>query len=654
MLNLKQNFQNNPERPLKCDGNGLIKVKESANLQFPRELVNALRTTLTPAPTPQTASVSPMAMPPSYAGDAAECGGFLLQVALFIEMQQQKFTTERTKVAFLISLLSGRALMWVKAIWNANSLIINSYEAFTNHFKEVFGYATGELSVSDQLLRLRQGAPPIHDYTLQFRTLVTSSGWNEAALLSAYRQGLDPRIRIQMAIYDDNVGLENFMSRANRIAQRLSACHTHEAAHQSAAPAVDSTRLSPSERALRLAAGLCLYCAATDHYIGICPVRPPRPTVSTLQFEPEISKLSMLSVQLLTPDHSITVPALVDSGSSGNFISQDLLKPRELRVETIQGKPLGSGRVKFRAPPLRLKIGNLHEEEITFLVLEEPMVDIILGRPWLILHSPEIRWDSCEVTRWSEFCLQHCISALPKPSQTPRTAQIASTHIESPEPLETPTVPSDYVAFQDVFSKQAATHLPHHRPWDCAIDLLPGAKLPKGRVYPLSIPERKAMEEYIQEALSQGFIRPSTSPDASSFFFVGKKDRGLRPCIDYRVLNSQTVKHPYPLPLVPAALEELRGARIFSKLDLRSIRPRRPSPSCEAGPQEAPPTPSLPEAEEVRVPSPHRAVPRIRYRPGGNSNGPGEGKGHYGVESAPVSEGASEIPRIRKLLSSLH
>uniref|UniRef100_A0A671RHV1 Retrotransposon gag domain-containing protein n=1 Tax=Sinocyclocheilus anshuiensis TaxID=1608454 RepID=A0A671RHV1_9TELE len=540
----------------------LLDPELSANLQRNQtsKLVNALWATLTPAPTPQSASVCPMAIPPSYAGDTAECGGFLLQVALFIEMQPQKF--------FLISLLSSRALMWVKAIWNANSLIINSYEVFTNHFKEVFGSTTDVLSVSDQLLQLRQGASPIHDYALQFRTLAPSSGWNEAALLSAYRQGLDSRLHAQMAIYDDNVGLENFMLRANRIAQRLSACHTHEAAHQSAAPAasppvpepmqMDSTRLTPSERARRLASGLCLYCTATDHYIGTCPVRPPRPAVSTLQFEPEIATLSMLSVQLLTPDHSFTVPAFVDSGSSGNFNSQDLLKclhlpctrqARELKVETIQGKPLGRGRVKFRAPSLRLKIGNLHEKEITFLVLEGPTVDIILGRPWLILHSPEIRWDSCKVTRWSEFCHQHCISALPKPSQTPRTALIASTRIKSPESLETPTVLSDYVAFQDVFSKQAATHLPPHRPWDCAIDLLPGAKLPKGRVYPLSIPERKAMEEYIQEALSQGFIRPSTSPAASSFFFVGKKDGGLRPCIDYRLLNSQTVKHPYPLPL---------------------------------------------------------------------------------------------------------
>ncbi len=90
-------------------------------------------------------------------------------------------------------------------------------------------------------------------------------------------------------------------------------------------------------------------------------------------------------------------------------------------------------------------------------------------------------------------------------------AQVASTRVESPEASVIPTIPFDYRAFQDVFSKQADTQLPTHRAWDCAIDLLPGYKLPKGRVYSLSIPECKAMEEYIKEALNQGHIRPSSS-----------------------------------------------------------------------------------------------------------------------------------------------
>ncbi|KAK3508503.1 hypothetical protein QTP70_031361, partial [Hemibagrus guttatus] len=119
-------------------------------------------------------------------------------------------------------------------------------------------------------------------------------------------------------------------------------------------------------------------------------------------------------------------------------------------------------------------------------------------------------------------------------------------------------------------SEERAARLPAHQPWDCAIDLLPNASPPRGRVYPLSLPESKAMEEYIETALAAGHIRPSTSPAAAGFFFVGKKDGGLCPCIDYRGLNAITVPYPYPLPLVPAVLEQLRGARIFSKLDLRS------------------------------------------------------------------------------------
>ncbi|KAK3517535.1 hypothetical protein QTP70_012614 [Hemibagrus guttatus] len=79
------------------------------------------------------------------------------------------------------------------------------------------------------------------------------------------------------------------------------------------------------------------------------------------------------------------------------------------------------------------------------------------------------------------------------------------------------------------------------------------------------------MEYYIETALAAGHIRPSTSPAAAGFFFVGKRDGGLRPCINYRGLNAITVRYPYPLPLVPAVLEQLGRARVFTKLDLRSV-----------------------------------------------------------------------------------
>lgn len=68
----------------------------------------------------------------------------------------------------------------------------------------------------------------------------------------------------------------------------------------------------------------------------------------------------------------------------------------------------------------------------------------------------------------------------------------------------------------------------------------------------------------------QGYIRPSPSPVSVVFFFMEKKGGGLRPCIHHQGLNQCTVRYCYPLPLVPAAIEQLRSAKVFTKLDLRS------------------------------------------------------------------------------------
>src|SRR4029434_102188 len=78
------------------------------------------------------------------------------------------------------------------------------------------------------------------------------------------------------------------------------------------------------------------------------------------------------------------------------------------------------------------------------------------------------------------------------------------------------------------------------------------------------------MTDYIDSSLAAGLIRPSSSPAGAGFFFVDKKDKTLRPCIDYRGLNDITVKNQYPLPLISSAFELLKNAKIFTRLDLRN------------------------------------------------------------------------------------
>lgn len=121
-----------------------------------------------------------------------------------------------------------------------------------------------------------------------------------------------------------------------------------------------------------------------------------------------------------------------------------------------------------------------------------------------------------------------------------------------------------------VFSTERALSLPPHRPYDCAIDLVPGAPLPVGQLYNMSRPEQEAMEDYINSSRASGPIWPSSSPLGAGFFFVKKKDGSLRPCFDYRGLKDISVKNKYLLPLIDLSFEPLCHAKVFTKLDLRN------------------------------------------------------------------------------------
>jgi hypothetical protein len=86
----------------------------------------------------------------------------------------------------------------------------------------------------------------------------------------------------------------------------------------------------------------------------------------------------------------------------------------------------------------------------------------------------------------------------------------------------------------------------------------------------VSGPELVELKKQIDELLEKGYIRPSTSPWAAPVLFVEKKDGTKRMCIDYRALNEVTIKNKYPLPRIEDLFDQLRGASVFSKIDLRS------------------------------------------------------------------------------------
>ena len=82
--------------------------------------------------------------------------------------------------------------------------------------------------------------------------------------------------------------------------------------------------------------------------------------------------------------------------------------------------------------------------------------------------------------------------------------------------------------------------------------------------------ELKELKTQLQELLDKGFVQPSVSPWGASVLFVKKKDGTLRMCIDYRKINKVTVKNKYLLPRIEDFFDQLKGASVFSKIDLRS------------------------------------------------------------------------------------
>ena len=97
-----------------------------------------------------------------------------------------------------------------------------------------------------------------------------------------------------------------------------------------------------------------------------------------------------------------------------------------------------------------------------------------------------------------------------------------------------------------MFSKEGFAHLPPHKPWDHAIELIPNAPLPRGKTFPLSLPELKELDAFLNENLANGCIQPSKSLVGTPVFFMKKKDGSLRLVQDYWKLNEIRIKNSYP------------------------------------------------------------------------------------------------------------
>jgi hypothetical protein len=136
-------------------------------------------------------------------------------------------------------------------------------------------------------------------------------------------------------------------------------------------------------------------------------------------------------------------------------------------------------------------------------------------------------------------------------------------------------LPEEYQRHMIIFDEDAAKCFPPSCPEDHSIKLKPGAPSEINcKIYPLTKQELVATREFLDKNLELGYIEecdphdPNGAPWSTPWFFTGKKDGGLRPLQDYRVVNSWTIRDVYPIPRIEQILEELEGKVLFAALDI--------------------------------------------------------------------------------------
>ena len=310
------------------------------------------------------------------------------------------------------------------------------------------------------------------------------------------------------------------------------------------------------------------------------------------------------------------VNVMIDSGSSGNFVSQSLISSNpKWRCRTLDSSSqrkvrLANGAVEEVNECLlgKLKIDAM-EELLWFTVIPLEGYDIILGMPWLSKHNPEVNWSSGIVTvkdpktrqifrlrtiKKMERALKPIVDqqaagvTMLSALQFKRAAKKSGTEVflalvrpvksdGDRAEVEADASSVEHAAakkllgnYRDVFPEDLPSGLPPKRDVDHRIELEPGSVPPTKAPYRMSPAQLDELKKQLNELFEKQFIQPSKSPFGAPVLFVKKKDGSTRMCIDYRALNKVTIKNKYPLPRVDELLDRLHGAKWFSKIDLRS------------------------------------------------------------------------------------
>src|ERR1044072_4209663 len=196
--------------------------------------------------------------------------------------------------------------------------------------------------------------------------------------------------------------------------------------------------------------------------------------------------------------------------------------------------------------------------------LELVQLDVILGMDWLTLHHVLLDCTNKTVMFLDSGVSDYLNSYSFKKGSLALLNSVVAEENKNGD-IRSTLIVQDYV---DVFPEDVPG-LPPVRETEFSIDVMPGTGAISITPYRMAQAELKELGKQLEDLSSKGFIRPSVSPWGAPVLLVKKKDGKSRLCVDYRQLNKVTIKNRYPMPRIDDLMDQLRGAAIFSKIDLK-------------------------------------------------------------------------------------
>ncbi|XP_060963693.1 uncharacterized protein LOC133033109 [Cannabis sativa] len=512
-------------------------------------------------------------------------------------------------------MLRKDARIWWEVVEQTKDVDAMNWDDFKRVFNEKYYNSTVLAAKVDEFTGLVQGSLTVTEYAQKFDRLAKfAPDLGSIQLCSSCRNGSSAERS------ENKIWKENAARRESKKGGANSNDHKKRGQDQSGQPSQYKRCKSDNDQRFNGSSGrnipecpkctkrhigecrakACYKCGKEGHIKRNCPLwgqtgnraEPkkddkyvPARVFAITQAEAEASP-SVVSGQI--PMANTTCKVLFDSGATHSFIASTIVNhinaPSELFTVGF-GTMLPSGEVVIsrnwlRGIPVRIDGRELF---VDLIVLDLFDFDVILGMDFLTKYGASIDCKQKKVVFTPEDGETFEFRGVGKKPRTPSISAMKAGQllqrgclgylvnvVDDTKKIERKPEETRVVAeFLDVFPEELPG-LPPHREIEFVIELVSGTAPVSRAPYRMAPSELKELKIQLEELLKLGFIRPSYSPWGAPVLFVKKKDGTMRMCIDYRELNTVTIKNRYPLPRIDDLFDQLQGKKVFSKIDLRS------------------------------------------------------------------------------------